>query len=248
LGDKKIKLNINLEELVDAYEDSSLINIYYIDTKKNELIYYNDALGEPVEVRKKLDSYSDNDRYLYIPPRLSQDEFFIMKSFVYTIKDFNVAEKFHNALERKKPFKNFKSLMYEYPNLSKKWFEYKYNTIKNETIDWLCENNIELENQQLIPEIEIKEMTRDEIKNLPEELKGFGPFACLKCHNKEGLKAQWFMINVTPENRLIEKETQKILKEKFNINHYGNFSGEKQELLTAAKCPKCGSEEIFWDY
>ena len=91
-------------------------------------------------------------------------------------------------------------------------------------------------------------MTRDEIRNLPQELKGFGPFACLKCHNKDGLKARWFTINVTPENRLVELETQRILKEKFNIIHHGNFSEGKQEFLTAAQCPKCGGEEIFWDY
>lgn len=243
-----MKLNIDFEELVDAYEDSSVDHVYHIDTKNNELIYYNDALGEPEEVKEKLDSCLDDDRFIYISPRLPQDEFFIMETFVYSIENFNVAEKFYKALERKKPFRNFKELLHEYPKFREKWFEFKHNTIKNETINWLCENNIELENQQLIPEIEIKELTRDEIKDLPEELKGFGPFACLKCHNKEGLKARWFTINVTLENRLVELETQRIMKEKFNITHHGNFSGGKQELLTAAKCPKCGCEEIFWDY
>jgi len=243
-----MKLNIDFEELVEAYEDSSVEHVYHIDIKNNEIIYYNDALGEPETVKEKLDSCSDDDRYLYIPSRLPQDEFFIMETFVYGIEDFNVAEKFHNALERKKPFRNFKELLHEHSTLREKWFKYKHNTIKNETINWLCEHDIELENQHLIPEIEIKEMSRDEIQNLPEELKGFSPFACLNCHNKEGLKARWFTINLAPENRLIEKETVKIMKEKFDINHHGGFSGGKQELLTAAKCPKCGSEEMFWDY
>ena len=243
-----MKLNIEFEELVEAYEDSSVDHVYHIDIKNNEITYYNDAIGEPEIVKEKLDKCSDDDRYLYIPPRLPQDKFSIMETFVYAvIKDVDIAEKFHNALERKKPFRNFKDLLYDYPELREKWFKYKYSTIKNETINWLCENNIELENQKLIPEIEIKEMSQSEIKNLPEELKGFSPFACLKCHNKEGLKARWFTINITPENRLIEKETQRIMKEKFGINHHGGFSGD-QEFLTAAKCPKCGSENIFWDY
>lgn len=243
-----MKLDVDFEELIDAFEDSSVIHVYHIDTKKSELIYYNDGIGEPEGVKEKLDSCSDDDRYLYIPPRLPKHSFYVMEMFVYTIEDFDIAEKFYNALERKKPFRNFKELLHEYPKLSEKWFKYKHNTIKNETINWLCENNIELKNQQLIPKIEIKEMTRDEIKNLPEELKGFSPFACLKCHNNEGLKAQWFTINVTPKNRLIEKETQRIMKEKFNINHHGNFSGGEQEFLTAAKCPKCSGEEMFWDF
>jgi hypothetical protein len=243
-----MKLNIDFEELVEAYEDSSVEHVYHIDIKNNEIIYYNDALGEPETVKEKLDSCSDDDRYIYIPPRLPQHEFFIMETFVYTIDDFNVAEKFHKALERKKSFRNFKEMLHEYPKLREKWFEYKRNTIKNETINWLCEHNIELENQQLIPEIEIKEMTKDEIKNLPEELKGFGPFACLNCHNKEGLKARWFTLSITPENILVEKEIQRIMKEKFDINHHGNFGGGEQEFLTAARCPKCSGEAIFWDY
>lgn len=243
-----MKLNIEFEELVDAYEDSSVDHVYYIDTKNNEIIYYNDAIGEPENVKEKFDTFSDDDQYLYIPPRLPQDEFSIMETFVYAvIKDFDIAEKFHNALGRKKPFRNFKDLLCDYPELQEKWFRYKHNAIKNQTINWLCEKNIELENQQIIPEIEIKEMSKMEIENLPEDLKGFSPFVCLNCHNKTGIKARWFAINLPPENRLIEKETQRIMKEKFGINHHGGFSGE-QEFLTAAKCPRCGSENIFWDY
>ncbi len=243
-----MKLNLDFEELVDAFEDSSAIHIYHIDTKKSELIYYNDGVGELVGVKEKLDSCSVDGRYIYIPSRRPQHNFHIMEMFAYEINDFDIAEKFHNALERKKPFRIFKEILHEHPKLREKWFEYKHNTIKNETINWLCENNIELENQQLIPEIKIKEMSSSEIQNLPGELKGFSPFACLNCHNKEGLKARWFTINLAPENRLIEKETERIMKEKFDINHHGNFSGGKQGFLTAAKCPKCSGEGIFWDY
>ncbi len=242
-----MKLNIDFEDLVDVYEDSSVDHVYHIDIKNNEILYYNDGLGEPEDVKEKIESCLDDTRYLCIPPRLSQDEFLIMEMFVYTISDFDIAEKFHNALERRKPFRNFKDLLYDYPKLREKWFKFKQNTIKNETINWLCENDIELENQQLIPAIIIKEMAGDDIKNLPEELKGFGPFECMKCQNQTGIKARWFSINIGPENRLIEKETQRIMKEKFNVGHHGGFSGD-QEFLTAAKCPKCGSENIFWDY
>jgi len=243
-----MKLDVDFEELIDAFEDSSVSHVYHIDTKKSELIYYNDGIGELEGVKEKLDSCSDDDRYLYIPSRLPKHNFYVMEMFVYNIEDFNVAEKFHDALERKKPFRNFKELLHEYPKLRERWFEYKRNNIKNETINWLCEHDIELENQHLIPEIEIKEMSMDEIKNLPEELKGFSPFACLKCHNKEGLKGRWFTLSISPENILVEKETQRILKEKFNINHHGNFGGGKKHYLTATKCPKCGSENIFWDF
>jgi len=240
-----MKLNIDFEDLVDVYEDSNATHLYFIDTKNNEIIFVNEAIDD--DASEKLEELED-ERYFYIPPRLPQDEFYIMEMFVYTIEDFDLAEKFHGVLEGKKPFRNFKDLLYDYPELRERWFEYKHNTIKNETINWLCENDIEIENQEIIPKIEIRELNREELKDLPEEIKGFGPFACLKCHNKTGIKARWFTLNVTPENRLVEIETQRIMKEKFDINHHGNFGGGEQEFLTAAKCPKCGSEEIFWDF
>lgn len=243
-----MKLDIDFEELVDAFEDSSVIHVYHIDTKKSELIYYNDAVNEPVGVKEKLDACSNDNRYIYIPQRSTQHDFHVMNMFTYNINDFEIAEEFHDALERKKPFRNFKEMLHEHPKLKEKWFEYKHNTIKNETINWLCEHNIELGNQNLIPNIEIKEISKAGVKNLPEELKGFSPFACLNCHNKEGLKARWFTLSITPENTLEEKEIQRIMKETFDIHHHGTFGGGKQEFLTAAKCPKCGSEKIFWDF
>lgn len=240
-----MKINIEFEELVDACENTDVNHVYYIDMKNNEIIFVNEAIDD--DASEKLEELED-ERYLYIPPRLPQHDFYIMEMFIYTIVDFDLAEKFHGVLEGKKPFRNFKDLLYDYPELKEQWFEYKHNTIKNETINWLCENDIEIENQRIIPKIEIRELNREELKDLPEEIKGFSPFACLKCHNKTGITARWFTLNITPENRLIEKEAQKIMKEKFDIGHHSNFSGGEQEFLTAAKCPKCGSEEIFWDF
>lgn len=245
-----MKIDIDFEDLVDAFENSSEIHAYYVDTVAEKILYYNDGVMEQwdKEVRDAINSCEDGDRYLYIPPRNSEYDIRLMTMFAYTLDDYTLTEKFLTELEKKKPFHRFKTLLSTYPDLQKKWFDYKHNTIKDETINWLCESNIELKNQQLIPKIEIKEMSEREIKNLPKELKGFSPFACLNCHNEEGLKARWFTINVAPENRLIEKETQRVMKEKFGINHHGGFGGGEQDFLTAAKCPKCGSENIFWDF
>ena len=211
-----MKLNIDFEDLVNAFENSNVDKHYLIDIKNNELI----AVDETSDDAQKHLEKMDDKRYILISPRRPEADLFDMELFAYEIRDFGLAEKIHRILKRKVPSKIFKDLLDKHPELKEKWIKYQYNIIKNETINWLCENDIELENQQLIPEIEIKEMTRDEIKNLPEELKGFGPFACLNCHNKEGLKARWFTLSIAPENILVEKEIQRIMKEKFDINHH----------------------------
>jgi len=175
--------------------------------------------------------------------------FMIMEMFVYEkIQDTQIAEKFNQVLERKKPFRNFKDLLFDYPDLQKQWFTYHREHLKNKTINWLCLNNIELENQNLTPTIQIKELTPEEIQHLPDEIKDFKPYACLHCHNQKGMKARIFSINISPENKLIEQETQRIMKEQFGITHHSGWSGGEQEFLTASRCTQCGSEEIFWDY
>ena len=115
-------------------------------------------------------------------------------------------------------------------------------------MNWLCTSNIELENQCLIPEIDIRELTQEEIDNLNDEIKEFGPVRCMNCQNEKGFTRRLFLINVSPENRLIEQETKHLMEEQFNITHYGWWSGEDPNILTVSRCPKCDSERIIWDY
>lgn len=241
-----MKLAIDFEELVDAFEESDVMHHFFIDTKDNTLIYINEDLDE--DAAEQLEKMED-DRYLMIPTRFPQDNFRIMESFIYEkIQDDKIAEKFNQALERKKPFRNFKDLLFDYPDLREQWFVYHREHLKNETINWLCASDIVLENQSFIPEIKIRELTKDEIDDLSDEIKDFSPVRCMNCQNEKGLVRRLFLINVSPENALIEQETKQIMEEKFNITHYGWWSGETPNILTVSRCPKCDSEHIIWDY
>jgi hypothetical protein len=205
MGVEKMKLTIDFEELVDAFEESDVMHHFFIDTQKNEIIYINEAVDD--DYKKRLEEMED-DRYLMIPARLPQDNFMIMETFVYEkIHDTKIAEKFNQTLERKKPFRNFKDLLFDYPNLLKQWFTYHREHLKNETINWLFNSNIELANQHLIPDIIIRELIKDEISGLSDEITDFGPVRCMNCHNEKGFTRRLFMINVSPENKLIEQES-----------------------------------------
>ncbi len=243
-----VKVDIDFEVVFDAFAESDLNHIFYLDTETGELIYYNDLVVEPIDFKEKWDGYEENPRYIGFPTRDSRDDFFIMESFVYTLPTLQLAEQFHDALEQEKPFRHFRKLLHDYPDLQKKWDEYHHNSLKNEVINWLYNHNIELSGQQLVPDIHIKELNKSEIKQLPGELRGFRPFACLQCDNKKDLKAQWFLCSIEPENKLMEQKIKSIMKKEFNVGDFGHFGGGKNHYLTVAKCPKCGSENIFWDF
>jgi hypothetical protein len=178
---------------------------------------------------------------------MPNEDFRIMQSFVFEIKNFNLAQKFHEALEKRKPFRNFKELLNQHPELREKWFEHRDKELANEAMNWLCNNDIELEDKSFMPKIEVKELKSDEV-NLPEDFKGFGPIECMKCKNKGGFKTRYFELSHTNENMLIDKEIKKIMKEKFGIEDYGYIGGGEKEILTSSECPKCKSKEIFEDF
>ena len=129
----------------------------------------------------------ENDNFIGIPPRMPNDDFSIMQSFVYEIGDFNLGRKFEEALSRKKPFKNFRALIDYYPKLKEQWFAHRDKEIVNEAMNCLCDNDIELEDKSFIPKIDIRELAKDQVK-LQDEWKTFGHVACVRCNNKEGIR------------------------------------------------------------
>lgn len=240
-----MKLKTPFNELKDAIEQASYEHHYLIDRKNHKVIFISEYEDD---YEKKLEEVESED-FIGIEPRMPEDDFRIMESFVYEIQEneFELAEKFHKTLEQKKPFKNFKELIDQYPEIKEKWFAYRDKELANETMNWLCINNIELEDNSFMPKLEIKELTSDKVK-FPEEFAGFGPVACMKCNNKEGFKTRYFELNVPSENMLIEKEIKRIMKEKYGIDDYGCIGGGEKEILTSSECPKCKSSEIFDDF
>ena len=238
-----MKLKILFDELKDAIERASYKHHYLIDKKNHKIVFISEYKDD---YKKKLEEVESDD-FIAIEPRMTEDDFRIMESFVYRIDDFKLAEKFHMVLEQKKPFRNFKEFINQHPELERKWFAHTNKELTNEAMNWLCHNHIELEDSSFMPKIEIKELKSDEIK-LPEEFEGFGPVACMKCNNKEGIKTRYFELNVPSENMLIEKEIKKIMKENLGIDDYGCIGGGEKEILTSSECPKCKSKEIFEDF
>jgi len=241
-----VKLSIRFEELVAAFEQSSATNHYFIDTEEGRMIHIDDRAGKE---RNEKPVQIDEKRHIAIPPKTPESDFFTMESFVYEIaeKDFELSEKFNDLLEKRRPSENFCTVLKE-NDLEEKWHAFKKKEMENHIINWLVENDIELEDQKLIPDIEIKELTKEEIEKLPSEIREFTPVACMDCDNKEGLGQRFFELNVPTENALVEKETGRIMKEKYGVEHCGHWGGYKKEVLTASKCPECGSENVFEDY
>ena len=234
-GVGKMILWIDFDELVEAFDFCSENLLFFIDLENNKIISI-DQIEEDAE--EKLDKINE-EKYIKIPKKEPKDEVNIAESFVYEIQEenFELAEKFHEALEKRNPYIRFNELLKH---------RFREKEFRNQVINWLCQNNLEL-NCCIIPKIEIIEINNEKAEETAEELKDFYPIACIKCNNKEGLAPIFFLLNIPVENALIDKEVKKILKEKYDLEHFGYYLNEKT-VIVASKCPICGSNDIFWDY
>jgi len=243
---EKMRIAFDIKELIDAFEKSDALHHFFVDTSTGRLVSILDS-SEQINPQKPVQF--DIPRYLKIPSRSPDDVLAIMELFIYDkVHGGATAKRFHQIFGQTEQLRGFMNLLAKSPTLQKQWVFFQRKHLKNEAINWLCSHDFELECPRLIPKISIRELTADERKGLPRELKDFRPVACLDCHNTTRLSARLFTCNVGPENMLIENETRRILKERFGVSHHGGWSGGKQDFLTAGKCPQCGSENLFWDY
>lgn len=244
-----IEIKVDFEELMYAFEQSNVSNHFFIDLKKNEIVNINEYLE--LNASEKLEEM-DNKRYIKIPERFPWDEKMLMESFAYSLETLNLVDEFLNALNRGKPFRNFKALLSRYPELRDRWHAHRDKEIKNQLIDWLVANDTRIigQEEKIVKNIEITELTSGEINELDEEIRTFSPIGCMSCDFKGNLKGRIFSVNIEPENKLDEIQIAEIMKKKFNVTHFGISVGGKCKgcYITASKCPKCNSEDIFWDY
>lgn len=239
-------MSIDFNDLITACEQSTGPTHFFIDIKGSTIIRIDES--KDTNAQTKVRQMEKNKQYLKVPASDIKDETFLMETFLDEPRTDASEDISPEMLPTEIGVKQFHQMLASRPHLKQQWLDYRSAALRNALLTWLCDNSIDLTNQHLIPPIEIKELTAEEIRQLPDEIKDFKPYACLRCHNKNGMNARIFSINVSPENRLIERETHRIMKEQFGVSHHGGWSGGDQEFLTASQCPRCGCEEIFWDY
>jgi len=138
---KKIKLV--LDSILYYMEDASAFaNPHYIDLVKEEVVSpdLDDDIGyEDVE---------NKERYFCIEPITSNEGYEIMQDFTASIESDEIRDRLIDALEQKKPFRNFKDTITEYPDIENRFHKYKDNRLKDILRNQLAEYGYELEEQR----------------------------------------------------------------------------------------------------
>ena len=190
----------------------------------------------------------EKENCLALPFRSAQVEKWTIDTFSLYQRDWELVERIKTIAKKRNALKIFHEFLEENPKIKIKWEKFRENDIRNHAANWLFDEKLELEDDSFLPEMKIRELTEEEIKNLPREILDFAPQGCLDCDSEAGFKSRFFRPDVEPENALIDKQMQEIMKEKFNILSYGETGDDEGTLLSSSQCLKCSSFDVVEDY
>lgn len=135
---KKRALNIDIEELSAAMEDSSYEHEYYLDLDSGGVVFvweYMDGEDEETEDLNQIEEKSD--RYERIPRAESHEGYRDMVGFIATLENEHLAELLGVAIDGKGAFRRFKDVLLDYPEEEERWFRFKDDRMEARALEWL---------------------------------------------------------------------------------------------------------------
>jgi len=141
---EKKALNINLDELCEAMEDSSYENEYFLDLKTGEVLFISDYMDDE-ETREMKDRIEEDfERYERIPKAESHEGYEDMVDFIATVEDEHLTELLEVAINGKGAFRRFKDVLLNYPEERERWFKFKDERMEERAIEWLDDIEVTL--------------------------------------------------------------------------------------------------------
>ena len=144
-GEEMRKVEIDLSELIYAFNSCRIGYEHYLDIVTGEILYTCDELMDTEEIEKIYERIErEPGRYLAIPTDSSREGYRDMEAFTDTVKDENLRDKLRIALNGRGAFRRFKDVLLDYLEYRERWFKFKEERTKSRINEWLQKNKIEL--------------------------------------------------------------------------------------------------------
>jgi Uncharacterised protein family (UPF0158)/RQC domain len=127
------ELTIDLIELEDALQGSSPGD-YYLLPKSGRIILIS---SEEMHDESEEAVVPDDEEALPIDTIESRVQFRWMEEFIGSVHSIAAQNALRDALRHKRPFRNFKEVLMEFPVLRKKWFQFEAQKVKTEAVNFL---------------------------------------------------------------------------------------------------------------
>ena len=133
------RLEIDPEDLIQAmtWTSEMLESSFYLDSETGAVL-----LDSP-DVDELPEDFGEDPRYLYIEPTESHLAYEAMQDFVDTLPEGRLADALQQALEGRKPFRQFKDALLDYPDARESWFRFKGDFELRQAAAWCAAHDIE---------------------------------------------------------------------------------------------------------
>ena len=153
---KKIRIVVDLLEIADAMENHSYADesTCYLDIETGEVAYVTSEVARIVEsgnstaaddlpdwqkdeVELAQQMLNDGERFIPIPRLESSVGFRVMEDFIDQLGDESVAKRLVQSLRWSRPFRGFKDVLSDHPDLLDRWYAFKNEKMRKEVGDFL---------------------------------------------------------------------------------------------------------------
>jgi len=142
--EKKKTLEIDLDELCSAMENSSYEHEYYLDLDNGEILFLSEYMDNE-ETGKLKDQIEENfGRYERIPKAESHEGYEDMVDFIATVKDEHLTELLEVAINGKRASRRFKDVLLNYPEERERWFRFRDDRTQERALEWLDDIDVSL--------------------------------------------------------------------------------------------------------
>jgi hypothetical protein len=141
--EKKV-LNIDMDDLCQAMDDSSYEHDYYLDLETGDILFVSENMDDGESGKLKDQIEEGSDRYELVPKADSNEGYGDMEDFIYTVEDEHLAELLMVAINGRGAFRRFKDVLLNYPEARDRWFSFKDKRVQQRALEWLDDIGIAL--------------------------------------------------------------------------------------------------------
>lgn len=134
-------MTIKLDDVIEAIELASDEFEYYYDQETGDMIMYADPIVTGIDQSDFLEDLEadENNRYIQLPSKFDVNEYSIMESFIWHIKDQKTQNDLERAIRGRGAFRRFKENIHKF-DIEKQWFAYRDEAYKRIAVAW-CEDH-----------------------------------------------------------------------------------------------------------
>lgn len=162
---------IGLDALVQALEDHSDEQRWWLDPTSGEIVLWSDWVEEQGE------SHPETRGLIPIEPISSREAYADMEDFIGQVRDPRARELLQRAIEGRGAFRRFKDTLFDFPEWREAWFTFHDVRMQRRAFEWLADEGL--------VDRTAAEAAMPEDRELPGLAGAFDPFAIARAVTEE---------------------------------------------------------------